>query len=198
MTIKNSARARAAASDLEALFTQITADTHSVFVTMDWAEDEIAAASRRHPAQADLLYHSFGLLLPRDISLGMGTRMGTEFVYRGYVRELLDRAATNADLRPATAAEICLALSQVSQLAPMHGAGAGLYLRMWLAAFPDHPVSGEQADHQRHYEHLHRAQIDDLEMLMRRKAADPNRQLGDIECAGRHHGRNVACRFARP
>jgi len=191
---KTSPDHRNAASTLDpaALFARISGGLQSLFTAMDWADEEIAAASRRHPGQADLLYHAFPVLTPRHVGPGMGT----EFVYRGHVRELLDRLATGADLRPATAAEICLALSDVSMVVSMHGAGAGLYFRMWLAAFPGHPVTADQADHQSHYEHLHGPQIDDLEKTMRRKAADPDRQLGDINCKGRHHGEDVECRFA--
>ena len=185
-------RGAADAVDPAALFAQISGELQPLFAAMDWADEEIAAASRRHPGQADLLYHAFAVLTPRHIGPGMGT----EFVYRGHARELLERIVAGADLRPATAAEICLALSQVSLLAPMHGAGAGLYFRMWLQAFPGHPVTADQVDDQRHYEHLRGAQIDELETLMRHKAADPHRQLGDIDCAGRHHGENVACRYA--
>ena len=183
---------RSDTADPAALFAAIEAETGSLFAAMDWADDEIAAAVRRHPAQADLLYHAFGVLMPRDIGPGMTT----EFVYRGHVRELLDRIAAGTDLCPATAAEICLTLAQVSQQAPMHGSGAGLYFRMWLAAFPEHLVTADQADNQSHYEHLYGPQIDELQATMRRKAADPDRQLSDIECEGRHHGRSVSCRFA--
>jgi hypothetical protein len=159
---------------------------------MEWAEAEIAAATGRHPGQADVLYHAFSVLTPRHVGPGMGV----EFVYRGHVRELLNRVAAGADLRPATAAEICLALSAVSQLAPLHGPGSGLYFRMWLAAFPGHPVTADQADNQRHYEHLHGPQIDELEKTMRHKVADQQRQLADSACRGRHHGQGVSCRFA--
>ena len=34
------------------------------FEKMDWAEDEIARAGKRHPGQADLMWHSFKLLTP--------------------------------------------------------------------------------------------------------------------------------------
>jgi hypothetical protein len=178
-------------TNLDALFAGIEAEVGLVLTALDWAEDEIAAASHRHRTQADLLFHSLGVLMPRHI----GTGMNTEFVYRAHARELLERVAAGEDLRPATAAEICLTLSRVSQHAPMHGAAAGLYFRMWLAAFPDHPLTPDQADNQRHYEHLYGPQIDELEAMIRRKAADPDRQLGDIECDGRHHGTTVACRF---
>jgi hypothetical protein len=187
-----SAGRRSATPDPGALLALIEAETSSVFAAMEWAKAEIAAAIGRHPGQADVLYHAFSVLMPRHVGPGMGT----EFVYRGHVRELLNRVAAGADLRPATAAEICLALSKVSQLAPMHGAGAGLYFRMWLAAFPGHPVTADQADNQSHYEHLHGPQIDELEQTMRHKVADQHRQLGDIECQGRHHGEDVSCRVA--
>lgn len=185
-------RNTADAGDPAALFAQIRGELQPLFAAMNWADEEIAAAGRRHPGQADLLYHAFTVLTPRHVGPGMGI----EFVYRGHIRELLERVATGADLRTATAAEICLALSEVSLLAPMHGAGAGLYLRMWLQAFPGHPVTADQADNQAHYEYLHGPQIDDLEAMMRRKAADPERHIGEIECKGRHHGQDVDCRFA--
>ncbi|GAA1884088.1 hypothetical protein [Asanoa iriomotensis] len=191
MTTTTSGSHRSDSADPAALFAAIEAEAGSLFAAMEWADDEIAAAVRRHPAQADLLYHAFGVLMPRDIGPGMNA----EFVYRGHARELLDRVAAGTDLCPATAAEICLTLAEVSQQAPMHGSGAGLYFRMWLTAFPEHLVTADQADNQSHYEHLYGPQIDELEATMRRKAADTGRQLGDIECEGRHHGRSVSCRF---
>jgi hypothetical protein len=178
--------------DVQALIATITAETAPVFAAMDWAEEEIAAASRRYPGRADAIYHAFGVLLPRDIGPGIGT----EFVYRGHVQELLERVAAGADLRPATAAEICLALVETSLRAPMHGPAVGLCFRMWLAAFPDNPLTAEHAEHQVHYEHLHGARIDEFEAILRGKLRDPDRQVGDIECAGRHHGQQVACSFA--
>jgi hypothetical protein len=147
---------------------------------------------RRHPGKADLFHHCFAVLTPRDIGPGMGA----EFVYRGHARELLKRAAAGTDLRCATAAEIVLALVETSKRAPVHGAAAGLYFRMWLAAFPDHPINTELAQHQDHYEHLHGSRIEELELTLRRKLVDPNRLLRDIECAGKHHGKRVRCTFA--
>ncbi|WP_203909542.1 hypothetical protein [Rhizocola hellebori] len=187
-------RGAAGALDPAALCAHIIGTVQPLLEAMHWADDEIAAAGRRHPGQADLLYHAFSVLTPRHIGPGMGT----EFVYRGHAREILDRVAAGNDLRPATAAEICLALSKASQLAPMHAAWAGLYLRMWLQAFPGRPLTAEQADNQSHYEHLHGPHIDILENTMRHKAADRERQLDNIECTGRHHGDDVACRFATP
>src|SRR4051794_21712298 len=91
---------------LDDIFTEAA----STFAAIDWAEEEIAAAQRRHPHQADAIWHTFKILTPRDIGPGMGT----EFVYRGFARELLDRVAAGADLRPATAAEVLLILVDTS------------------------------------------------------------------------------------
>lgn len=161
----------------------------SAFAPVEWAEDEIAQACRRHPGSADLLYHGFGLMPPGAFPV--------EFVYRGHARELLERIAAGQDTRPATAAEVCLVCAKTSQLAPFHTSGVGLYMRMWAQAFPGHPVHDGQDDDQVHYEALRSSQIDELEALVRRRAAQPWRVL-PTECAGRHHGRTVACRLARP
>jgi hypothetical protein len=180
-----------APSSTAALTDELTRETAGAFAMMGWAEDEIAAACRRHPGHADTLYHAFSLLRPRDIDA-----LATEFVYRSHAAELLDRLAAGADTRPATAAEVCAVSAQASQRVPMHGVAAGLYFRMWQAAFPAHPATAEHAEQQVHYESLYGAQIDDLEAELRHKAADPNRRLTDVDCAGRHHGRTVACRYA--
>jgi hypothetical protein len=175
-----------------ALAASLTDELQDAFATIDWAEDEITRATRRHPGHADVLYHGFALIRPRDIGPGMST----ELVYRSHAAELLDRIAAGADTRPATAAELCLVCCEASLRAPMHGAAAGLYFRMWLQAFPRHPITGEQAGEQVHYEKLYGSRIDDLQRTLRHKAADPGRQLRDIDCAGKHHGTRVACRYA--
>ncbi|GAA4725844.1 hypothetical protein APR04_005814 [Promicromonospora umidemergens] len=104
---------------------------------LEWAESEIDAASIRHPAQSDLLYHGFRLLNPTH------RLMATEFVGRSHNRELLDRLATGMDTRPGTAAEICCALCEASLVAPLSSTAAGLYFRMWESAFPDIPGSSQ-------------------------------------------------------
>jgi hypothetical protein len=177
---------------LRALIDEIFAETTPIFAAMEWAEEEIAAAQRRHPHQADAIWHTFKILTPRDIGPGMGP----EFVYRGFARELLDRVAAGADLRPATAAEVLLVLVDTSLQAPMHGPGAGLYFRMWQKAFPDHPMTVVHAEHQVHYERLHGDQIDQFEADLRHRLRDPDRQIGDIDCCGRHNGEPVNCAFA--
>jgi hypothetical protein len=179
-------------SDVASLVATIMSDLGGLFSSMDWAEDEIERATRRHPDQADTLYHAFSLLQPRDIGMGMGA----EFVYRSHVRELLERLVAGTDTRIPTAAEMCLVCAQASLKVALHGAAAGLYFRMWLQAFPDRPITSDQAAEQVHYQRLHGAQIDEYEAMLHRKATDPNRLLADIDCAGRHHGKHVICRYA--
>ena len=179
--------------DLGALIADYTAQIEPLFEAAEWAEDEITRACGRHRRQADTIHHAFAVLKPRDIGPGMGT----EFVYRGHVRELLERVAAGANLYPATAAEICLALVQTSLQAPMHGPAAGLYFRMWQQAFPGNELTAEFADHLGSYEQLHGSRIDELEADLRHRLRDPHRQLGDITCTGRHNGRSVTCTFAR-
>ncbi|MEU7873320.1 hypothetical protein [Dactylosporangium sp. NPDC049140] len=85
---------------------------------------------------------------------------------------------------------------RTSTLAPFNTVGVGLYLRMWLRAFPDVPVFDAHAAELEHYEALRADRIDELEALTRHKLADPRRVLGVIECGGRHHAEPVSCRYA--
>lgn len=174
--------------------TDLIGDVHRelapAFDMMGWAEDEIRAARRRHPAHTDTLHHSFALLTPTS------DRMRTEFVYRGHARELLDRVAQGDDTRPGTAAEIVLAFGHASQTAPLNTTGTGLMFRMWQKAFPDTPMDID--DDQEHREKLYGSSIDDAEAEARTKLAVSGRVLGTIECRGWHHGEPVACSYAQP
>jgi hypothetical protein len=163
------------------------------FERMDWAEDEIARAQKRHPESADAIYHSFKLLNSAD-SKGF-ERMGVELVYRSHCRELLERVAAGQDTRPGTAAEVAIACCEASLLSPLTTTAAGLYCRMWAIAFPGH--SDVWAGQGEHYEGLRGTQIDDLEREARHKTASAGRRRGDIECGGMHHGETVACKYAK-
>jgi hypothetical protein len=144
--------------------TDIIADIHAMvdplFDAMEWAEDEIDAATRRHPAAADRIWRSFLLLRPAH------PRMRTEVLYRSHCRELLDRVAAGQDTRPGTAAECCLALSETSLQVPLRTSAVGLYARMWrLAGLPPAPLT----DASEHYEALDGELIDDHEAWLRHK-----------------------------
>ncbi len=163
----------------------LTRTLSSLFEQMEQAEDEIQRSARRHPDSADLLYHSFGLLTPNH------ELMGTEFVYRSHCTELLERVAAGQDTRPGTAAEVCIACSEASQVAPLTATAAGLYARMWGQAFPGH---GDQWDTAaEHYEALNGSQIDDLEAWARRKLAQVDQRITEIDCGGKHHGEPANC-----
>jgi hypothetical protein len=193
-TVHPPARAATHTDDttVAALVAAVSTDGAGIVETMDWAEDEIAKAVRRHPDQADALYHAFDILRPRPIGPGMTS----EFVYRSHAAELLERVAAGTDTTAATAAELCLVCAQTSQLTPMHGAAAGLYFRLWRTAFPGHPSTRELADQQVHYESLFGSVIDELEHELRGTCADPSRRLNGVDCSGRHHGQPVTCRYA--
>jgi len=118
-----------------------------------------------------------------------------EFVYRSHAAELLDRLAAGADTREPTAAEMCLACSEISQRVPLHGPAAGVYLRLWARAFPGQPATADQAEQLHWHERLHGSQIDDLEAELRRRLRDPQRRLPTVDCQGRHHGRPARCRY---
>lgn len=141
----------------------------SAFGRMDWAEDEIENAGREHPEEADLIWHSFGMLVPtHDL-------MRTEMVYRAHCREILARVVAGEDTRPGTAAECCCACCETSQIAPLHGAGVGLYMRMWSAAgFP------EIDERSIHYEALSGPAIDEHERTLRAKLRSEDRHLPEV------------------
>ena len=178
------------ADEIADLWRDTQAQLAAVLTTIEWAEDEIAQATKRHPAEADVLYHAFTILTPPP------SMPATEFVHRGHARELLERLAADQDTRPATDAELCVICSETSLRAPLTSAGAGLYFRAWARAFPS--VPGPADADLPYYERLHGAAIDDLERILRNKAAVPGRRLGAITCDGYHHGELLTCRFNRP
>jgi hypothetical protein len=97
------------------LLSDIADTVSSVFDQIEWAEEEIDRALRRHPAAADAIYHGFTLLMPTH------PRLSRELVYRAHCRELVDRIADGADTRPDTAAEVCCRASQEPDRAPELG-----------------------------------------------------------------------------
>jgi hypothetical protein len=139
---------------------EIRRSLDSLAGNMTWAEAEITAAQRRHPAAAQRLWRSFSVLQPTHPLMRTGS------VYRSHCRELLDRVAQGADTRPGTAAECCIALSETSMQVPLRTSAVALYFCMWrLAGLP--PV--ELATHSEHYEALEGSLIDDHEAWLRSK-----------------------------
>lgn len=161
------------------------------FDLMGWAEDEIEAAMQRHgerPAFRDgrqvaprgPIWSSFRLLKPTG-------RLGdkAEFVYRAHCREILERVAAGADTRPATDAEMIVALGQASLVAPFKSSAFGLYVRLFERAFPTEAALLAEADvTAEDYEKIFGSEIDDHETWLRGKMVYPWRDLAiDAETA---------------
>lgn len=164
---------------------QAARDTE-VFMRFIWAADEIAQATAAHPHAADQLHHAGPLLTPRF------AQMATEIVYRSHCRELLHRVAAGEDTRPATAAEVCCMLADISAVVRINPEAVGLYLRMFSAVAPEQ----EPFLDRNFYETTMGSTIDDYEALTRRKLADRRRMpSSDVECDGAH---NPDCHYARP
>ncbi|WP_063002762.1 hypothetical protein [Nocardia mikamii] len=178
-------------ADIASMVSRCLSDLEPVFEQIDWAEDEIARAQRRHPRHRNTLYHSFGLLMPTH------ERMRQEFVYRSHCRELLDRVAAGLSPVSGTAAEVALTVMQASQKAPLNTAAFGLYVRMWIqAGFPH--MESVTASHE-HYEAIAKSRIDDLEAETRTRLSVADRVLRAIDCPGKHHGQPADhCEYARP
>jgi hypothetical protein len=168
----------------------------SVFDLMDWAEDEIEKAQKRHPECADALYHSFKLLTPSAI---LQQARPAEFVYRSHYRELLERVAKGEDTRPATDAEIVCMCCQASLITPLNTAATGLYMRVWERAFLGQRNAFKEIDDAGHYEAIAGSSIDAVEDETRRKLTIKDRTLKGEECGGRHHGEPANdCRYYHP
>lgn len=165
---------------------QLTSEASEAFSWVAIADTEVRRAQEGHPDQADLVYHAWPLM---ERPYWLPT---IPFVYAGYIRELLDRVAAGQDTLPGTAAEIAVACSLVLDLKFAH-ALAGLYHRMWLAAFPGHLAYEGQAEAGAWYERDAGSEIDVHEAELRRILRQPRRRLPDpITCDGGHG----ACRFA--
>jgi hypothetical protein len=172
------------------MFAEIQNELGSIFAAIDWAEDEIAKARKRHPRKPEL-WATFDLLLATH------ELMRTEFVYRAHCRELLERVAAGQDTRPATDAEVAIACAGASELAPLTQPAIGLYFRVWSRAFPAHAVVDSQT--RSHYEALHGPQIDELENTTRRKARQDWRRFDRERALAQVHDRrsNNACLATR-
>lgn len=147
----------------------------SALAPMETAEEEILAAQQRHgedPPVRDADDRIVGEPGPiwRAFSLLRPTRDMPEFVYRSHCREILDRVAEGEDTRPATDAEMCLALRDVTLATPVRSSTVGLYARLFARAFPEQAgdALGGMAETV-HYEALHSDQMDEEEAWMCRQ-----------------------------
>jgi hypothetical protein len=175
---------------LSQVVARMRAETDGGLAAIRWREDEIALAIGRHPAAENDLFHANRIVVPSIATAAWDA----EFIFRGHVRELLERVAAGQDTQPATAAECCIAMAEVAMALPPHGAAAGFRLRMRQRAFPSHP--DRDASLTAHYERAHGQGIDRHERYVRRRLAVPGRRLDParIERDGEHRGRPAACK----
>ena len=103
----------------------------NAFKHMKIAEEEIEAAKQRYPNKAAQLHNSFKLLCPPETFASF-----TSELYRAHAKELLQRIARGKDLSLATRAELCIALSEASFLAPLRNDFYCFYSQCFRAVFP--------------------------------------------------------------
>lgn len=153
------------------------------------AETAITDAISRYPHAADRLFHSFPLLVSTHELMDRN-----DHLYAGHCHELVERVAAGRDTRPGTAAEICIAMTHISMVAPLTTSAAGLFMRAWRQArMPDDDGITAEADH---HEAVRSSLINRHEQAARRRLTNRKRRLSRIACDGVHYGETVHCRYA--
>ena len=104
------------------------------FDRMGVAEEELKRAFRTKKSEPA---GAFSALFPHEAFAGKAER-----VYRSHARELCARMKLKQDRRPGTAAEVLLALSALSLVAPPSQQYAALYERLFAEVMGD-AVNGE-------------------------------------------------------
>jgi len=108
--------------DLMGRFSKLMAYVGDVFADVEAAEEEIAAAQKRHPSHAAAIWDAFPVCQRSRV-----LREAPELAYRIHLRCLLDRVAAGEDLRPATDGEVLAVLSALSLEHPLRQDAAALY-----------------------------------------------------------------------
>lgn len=164
---------------LERLVRDAAPDAAALIDLTVTANDAVAAAMARHPGRADDIWHSFRLLKP-DSSLRF--RQAAPWVFAGHCGELLDRVAAGLDTRQPTAAEMLLALGEVSLEIRPGEAATGLFFQLWERAFPGRPPGPGPA----RSAYGSQQEIDDLEAFLKSRLNSRRRVLGAVACDGTH------------
>jgi hypothetical protein len=125
---------------LSLIFTQgETSSINRTFHLIDLCEEVIAEQKEKYPDKADLVDKAFGLSRPSDIF----NSSIADNLYKAHVRELCERLALEGDTRFPTCAEVCIAMSEISQRAPIATDAALAYMQAFVKALPDSTVSTE-------------------------------------------------------
>lgn len=109
-------------------------DVFRVFALMRIAEEEIAtligfeAIGQKH--KIERIQRSFGALVPTHTMTQL-----VDDVYRSHARELIGRAHRDRDPKPATEAEIMIAMMRGSLIAPLDTLHSALYEQCFFRVF---------------------------------------------------------------
>ena len=122
-------------SEFDALAALLPGSTAGVisdtFRRIDIAEHEISVFKRRYPEHKEIIDQTFKALVPTKVLEKL-----SDDVYRAHAREILSRAVTQDDLRPATAPEILATLSAASKHVPLDRTATLLYFEIFAELFP--------------------------------------------------------------
>lgn len=131
---------------------------------MGVAEEVIAAVGAEAPATANRIW--FMALVPPELISASGNLE----LYRAHALELCRRMLADADVRPATAAEVLCGMSRASLKAPPDAVFAGLMERLFFESF-GHYVDAGGPHHREPYKGAYDALLAD----MRRKLGPQDR-----------------------
>jgi hypothetical protein len=132
---------------------------------MDWAQDEVEAAQKRHGETGHGPIWKRGFLAVNQPDL-----IWSEMLFRAHCREILDRIAAGTDLRPGTNAELISTLHSASLGTPLTAGVDTLYFRIFARTFPGTDVLSPAIDLAA-YERVHGSAADDHEARLRAKLA---------------------------
>lgn len=144
-------------------------DVFRVFALMRIAEEEIAqligfeAIGQKH--KIDRIQRSFGALAPTHTMTQL-----VDDVYRAHARELIGRAHRDEDPKPATEAEIMIAMMRGSLIAPLDTLHSALYERCFFRVF------GKNVDDCEPFKEPYEGAIGELITTYRRRFRDEKRQ----------------------
>jgi hypothetical protein len=122
-------RAKAAMEDL--FGAQQYGQIMNIFAQIEIADEEIRAAQERHPEQAEMIDGLFLWLRPKsDLERKMTLEM-----YRGHIRELIERVVAGKDTELPTSAEKAWALCETSLEAPLSESASAAYMGYFLDVY---------------------------------------------------------------
>ena len=138
---------------------------NTVFSYMAIVESEISIAQCQYPDKSDTLHDAF--ITCGDVSSEM--YQVSEKVFRSHTREILCRVAQGQNIRPATKAEILLALHATSLRTPLIPDAVALYVRLF------EEIMGVQVESDYNPVPSYIGADDEIEQQLRNTLRKPNR-----------------------